>query len=374
MNALEMIFWFSVLLILYAYAGYPLLLGLASAMKGRPVQNEATTPDITMIIPVHNQAGIIREKLDNCLALDYPAEKLHIVVSSDGSDDGTDEILDEYAKRGVTYISSPERQGKVAAQLRALPSIRGEVAVFTDASIMLASASLRAIVQPFADPEVGCVSSEDHVPGGGEGLYVRYEMLLRRLEGRVQTLIGVSGSFYAVRSSLVEPTNPRYTRDFLVPLTIIEKGYRIQSDPGAQGHFLPAQSPSSEFHRKVRTVMRGMDVLASRKRLLNPFQFPFVAWALLSHKVVRWLVPVALVTAFCSNAAILLTAPFYLFSFAAQLALYAGALSATLSSRASNFLPARASLFFLVTNGAILLAWIRYLAGNRAVVWEPTKR
>lgn len=373
MTIAEIVFWLSVALVIYAYAGYPLILVLLSRLRSRPVRMEPITPELTMIIPVHNQAEIIRKKLENCLALDYPEDKLHIVVSSDGSDDNTHDVLREFESRGVLFISSSERQGKVAAQLRALPSIRGEITVFTDASIMLDRGSLLAVVQPFADPETGCVSSEDHVPGGGEGMYVRYEMLLRRLESRVQTLIGVSGSFYAVRSSLVEPTDPRYTRDFLVPLTIIGKGFRVHSEPGAQGHFLPAQSSSSEFQRKVRTVMRGMDVLVNRRHLLNPFRFPFVAWALFSHKIMRWLVPVGLIAAFTANMAIL-SEPVYLFCFAAQLALYAAGISAGFFPKAGSFLPARASLFFLVTNGAILFAWIRYLAGDRAVVWEPTKR
>ncbi len=373
MSAAGWTFWISVGLVLYAYLGYPLLLALFSSFAGRPARRDSITPEMTIIIPVHNQVDTIHDKIENTLNMGYPVEKLHIIVSSDGSDDGTDEVVRRYEDRGVTLIQSTERGGKVAAQLRALPFIRGEVTVFTDSSIMLHPGSLHAIAQPFADPEVGCVSSEDHVPAGGEGLYVRYEMLLRRLEGRTGTLVGVSGSFYAVRSKLVEETDPRYTRDFLVPLSIIEKGYRVRSDPGAQGHFLPARNASSEFHRKVRTVMRGMDVLVHRRRLLHPFRYPFVSWALISHKITRWLVPVALAAAFLANTA-LLGEPFYLFLFAGQLGLYFTGLGAVLFPAVGRFLPAKAVLFFLVTNAAILLAWIRYLSGGRAIVWEPTKR
>ncbi len=373
MNAVEAVFRLAAGVILYAYVLYPAILALLARFFGRPARREDITPELTILIPVHNQPDAIREKLENTLRLDYPKEKMHIVVSSDGSDDGTSDVVRSFADRGVELVESPRREGKVAAQLRALPSIRGEVAVFTDASILLDRTSLRSIVRPFADRAVGCVSSEDAVPGGGEGAYVRYEMFLRRLEGNVHTLIGVSGSFYAVRSSLVEPTDPRYTRDFLVPLTVIGRGYRVVSEQGAVGRYLPASSSSSEFRRKVRTVMRGMDVLLYKRDLLDPFKHPFAAWALFSHKIARWLVPPAMIAALVS-CAFLSREPLYALLLAAQGALYAGALAAAALPGASRLLPLRAALFFLVTNGAILAAWVRYLSGHRAVVWEPTKR
>ncbi len=369
----ELAFWSSTLLVIYAYFGYPLLLLIASRLFARETNESETLPEVSILIPVHNQADTIREKIENTIALNYPEGRKRIIVSSDGSDDGTDEVVRSFESEGVSLVSSAERGGKVAAQLRALPELRGEVAVFTDASILLEADSLLAIVRPFSDRSVGCVSSEDHVPGGGEGLYVRYEMALRRLEGRLQTLIGVSGSFYAVRATLVAPTDPRYTRDFLVPLTIIEKGYRVLSAPGAQGHFLPAPSAKSEFHRKVRTVMRGMDVLFKMRHLMNPFRRPFVAWALFSHKVVRWLVPVGLGGAFIFNL-FLLGDPLYQVTALLQLLLYGFASGAVFSSKIRALLPAKAALFFLVTNAAVFLAWIRYIGGERAIVWEPTKR
>ncbi|NNE08384.1 MAG: glycosyltransferase family 2 protein [Gemmatimonadetes bacterium] len=368
------LFWCSVSIVFYAYFGYPLALALLRAVRERPVARSEDEPAVTMVVPVHNQPVDIRKKIENTLSLDYPPEKLRLVVSSDGSTDATNEVVRSFADRGVVLVSSDERSGKVAAQMRALSSIQGRIAIFTDASILLNREALRAIVRPFADPAVGCVSSEDHVPGGGEGLYVRYEMWLRRMEGSIRTLIGVSGSFYAIRTNLIEETPIRYTRDFLVPLTVIEKGYRVLSEPDAQGHFLPAVSAGSEFQRKVRTVMRGMDVLWYRRRLLNPFRFPFVSFALVSHKIFRWAVPIAMTAAFFANLPLLAAGPVYVLTFAAQLGLYALGAAAFFLPRVQNLLPAKAALFFLVTNGAILLAWIRYLSGERAVVWKPTER
>ena len=176
-----------------------------------------------------------------------------------------------------------------------------------------------------------------------------------------------------VRSTLVEKTDPRYTRDFLVPLNIIGKGYRIVSEEGARGRFLPAPTSRSEFQRKVRTVLRGMDVLFYRMRLLNPLRFPFVSWALISHKIARWLVPWEMIVLFLSNL-FLLGGEFYVWFFVLQIALYGSGALATLSPVWGRTLPGKAALFFLVTNGAILVAWVRYGAGERAVVWEPTKR
>lgn len=368
------LFWISAAIIFYAYFGYPLALVILRAVRERPVSRSEDEPVVTMVVPVHNQPGDIRKKIENMLALDYPADKLRLVVSSDGSTDATNEVVRSFASRGVVLVSSDERNGKVAAQMLALPSITGEVAIFTDASILLNREALRAIVKAFADPAVGCVSSEDHVPGGGEGLYVRYEMWLRRLEAAIQTLIGVSGSFYAIRTALIEETPIRFTRDFLVPLTVIEKGYRVLSEPEAQGHFLPAVSAGSEFQRKIRTVMRGMDVLWYRRQLMNPFRFPFVSFALISHKIIRWAVPIAMTTALAANLFLIPRGPIYSLTLAAQIGLYGLGALALLVPRMQSLLPAKAALFFLVTNAAILFAWIRYLSGERAVVWKPTKR
>lgn len=373
MSQVKLLFWIALFLVFYAYAGYPFLLFLVSRLFGKRVRRMDGTPSLTVIVPVHNQENEIRRKIENLLALDYPAGLLRIVISSDGSTDGTEEAVRSFADRGVVLVSSKERKGKVAAQNRALSYTEGEILVFTDATILMNRDALRKIVRAFADPDVGCVSSEDRVPGGGEGLYIRYEMFLRRLESEIRSMAGVSGSFYAVRRDLAPPTDPRFTRDFLIPLTIVEKGYRVVSDPEAFGHFLPAPTATSEFSRKTRTIMRGMDVLWRMRRLMNPFRFPIPAFVLLSHKVIRWLVPWAMVVSFATSAS-LSGEPFYSLLFVAQFLFFISAAAAALLPVWRSLLPGKISLFFIVTNGAILVAWIRYLRGERAVFWEPTKR
>ncbi|MBN1826809.1 MAG: glycosyltransferase [Candidatus Eisenbacteria bacterium] len=373
MNVWAILFWAAAATVLYAYAGYPLLLGLAAAARGRPVRRGAIEPEVTVIVPVHNSPEEIRGKIENLLRLDYPPDRLHIIISSDGSTDATEEAVLAFEDRGVRLVRSERREGKVAAQNRALPEATGDVIVFTDAGIRLNREAIREIVKPFHDPTVGCVSSEDEVPGGGEGLYVRYEMMIRRLEARVRTLVGVSGSFYAVRRSLVAPTDRRFTRDFLVPLEIVAAGHRVVSEPRARGRFLPVASPGREFRRKTRTVMRGMDVLRRMRRLLDPRRGPFVAWALLSHKVIRWLVPWAMIAALAASFP-LAGRPFFAVLLAAQLLFYGLAAAAAFSAKVGRTLPGKAALFLLTTNAAVFVAWLLYLSGRRAVTWEPTKR
>lgn len=373
MIAASVVFWSSIALVAYAYVGYPALLAVLARIRTRPVRAADSEPTLTVVVPVYNQADAILRKIENLLDLDYPRDKVEILVASDGSTDRTDEVVTGFAPRGVRLVRGPERRGKEAAQNLAVAEAKGAILVFTDATILLERDALRAVVRPFADPEVGCVSSEDDVPGGGEGLYVRYEMLLRRLESAFRTMVGVSGSFYAVRAGLLAPTEPRYTRDFLVPLDVIESGRRVVAEPRARGHYLPADSSSAEFRRKVRTALRGMDVLFLRRRLLNPARGPFVAWALLSHKGARWAMPWALLAAFGSNAALAGRAP-YGWLLAAQVLFYLAGAAALFSRRVAASLPGKASAFFLVTNAALFVASIRFARGERAAVWEPTKR
>jgi cellulose synthase/poly-beta-1,6-N-acetylglucosamine synthase-like glycosyltransferase len=367
------VLWGGFFFAFYAYALYPVLLSLVALFRKRPVRSADWTPEVTVVVPVYNQAEAIRRKIENLLDLDYPREKMHLIVASDGSTDDTDSVVSSFAANGVRLVRTASREGKEAAQNLAVAEARGEITVFTDATILLGRGALRSIVRSFADPEVGCVSSEDDVPGGGEGLYIRYEMHLRRLESSIGTLVGVSGSFYAVRRELLRPTDPRFTRDFLVPLDVIESGRRVVGDPEARGSFRPADTPGAEFQRKVRTVLRGMDVLLLRARLLNPIRRPFVAWVLWSHKVARWAVPWALLASWGANTA-LLGSPAYAALFALQTTFYLSGALALVSARWGTLLPGKVAAFFLVTNAAVFVAWIRCVRGERAVIWEPTKR
>jgi hypothetical protein len=237
------------------------------------------------------------------------------------------------------------------------------------------------MMENFADPGVGCVSSTDRVLGesadagdGGEGLYVRYEMWLRDEEARSGTLIGASGSFYAVRRCLAERWDPGLTRDFLTPLKVIEAGFRTVPEPRAVGTYRALAAPEAEFRRKVRTVMRGMAVLWSMRVLLDPFRHPGAAFRLWSHKVLRWTVPFFMLLLLVVSAVLAADSRFHAFALSAQLGFYALALAGYLV-RGLVVLPfVKIPLFFTNVNLSILAAWIRFLAGARQVTWEPTHR
>jgi cellulose synthase/poly-beta-1,6-N-acetylglucosamine synthase-like glycosyltransferase len=379
------LFWCSLALIAYPYAGYPLLLRLLTPLLGRPVRRGAHEPPVTLVVSAYNEAANLRRKLENTLAIDYPREKLQVIVASDASTDDTDLIAAEYAARGaVEHLRLAARGGKVACQNAAIERARGEILVFSDARIMLAPGSLRAMMRNFADPTVGCVSSEDVIVDAdgrpdrtaGEGFYVRYEMALRQAEARLGSLVGASGSFYAVRRSLAGVWAPGFERDFMTPLKVAAAGYRTVHEPEAIGAYGALAEPEAEFRRKVRTVMRGMAVLFHMRILLDPFRFPRFAWQLWSHKVMRWTVPFFLVTLFASSAALAIggAGPLYLAALAAQLALYALALLAYLDRRLESKLLFRIPLFFTNVNLSILIAWFRYLSGARQVTWEPSRR
>jgi hypothetical protein len=248
---------------------------------------------------------------------------------------------------------------------------------------MLGTESVRAMMECFADQGVGCVSSTDEVigegddtgdGGGGEGAYVRYEMWLRELEAATGTLIGASGSFYAVRHELARRWDAKLTRDFLTPLKVIEAGYRAVPEPCAVGTYRALAEPEAEFRRKVRTVMRGMAVLFHMRTLLNPLRFPGPALRLWSHKVLRWTVPFFLLTALVASAVLAPASGFYRLMLGLQLAFYALALAGFAVRRLEAWPIFKIPLFFTNVNLSILMAWLRFLSGSRQVTWEPTRR
>ncbi len=355
---MELLFWISAALIAYPYVGYPLALRLLIPLIGRSVPKNALEPTVTLVISAYNEAANMRRKLDNTLQIDYPREKLQILAASDASTDSTDAIISEYAPHGIELIRLPERGGKVACQNAAIARATGEILVFSDARIMISADSLRAMMENFADSTVGCVSSQDQIVAAdgspdaeaGEGFYVRYEMALRRLEARLGSLVGASGSFYAVRRHLADVWEAGFERDFLTPLKVAAAGLRTVHEPRAIGAYRALAEPEAEFRRKVRTVMRGMAVLFHMRSLLNPLAHPLVAWQLWSHKILRWTVPFFLLSLLVSSAALAGRHPVFALALAAQVALYALALAAFIDRRLEARLLFRVPLFFTNAN------------------------
>ena len=374
---------------IYAYAVYPLLLKLGAAVAGSSASttSEIAWPMITITVPCYNEVHSIRATVDALLALDYPEDRRQILVISDASTDGTDEIVREYMDRGVELLRLASRRGKSAAENAAGPAARGEIIVNTDATIRILPGALKSLVRAFADPDVGVASGRDVSvasvtdPGAaatasGESGYVGYEMNIRALETRIGSIVGASGCFYGIRASLYDSGFPEtLSRDFASALMAREHGYRAVSVNDAVCLVPRAKSLQSEFRRKIRTMARGLQTLWFKRHLMNPFKHGSFAWMLFSHKLCRWLVYPALPIAAVALAYASLHSPVWL----AVLILSAlGAMMGVAGMRwpASRQPPGiiRIAGFALAANLAGILAWLQVLRNKRMAVWEPTRR
>jgi cellulose synthase/poly-beta-1,6-N-acetylglucosamine synthase-like glycosyltransferase len=378
MTALEVLFALSVVFVCYAYFGYALILYAISFVRSRPVQFADCTPTVAFIITVHNEELRIREKLENTLRLSYPADRLDIVVASDRSTDRTHEIVGEYAEKGVRLVVAPERRGKEFAQKTAIDATSSEVLVFTDVAARLDPGGLRTILRAFADPTVGCVSSADRLIDedgrvSGEGAYVRYEMFLRDLESRVGSVAGLSGSFFAARRPACQSWETDIPSDFTTLLNTLKHGWRGISDREAIAYYKNIADERREYSRKVRTIVRGMSGLLRHLTLLNPFRYGLAAWQLCSHKLCRWLVPFALLTALITSLVLAVSSPFYAVLATLQVGVYVAA--AIGMRRVGRLSGAHRLVTFLVSsNLSILHAWFQVARGRRVVLWEPSRR
>jgi glycosyltransferase involved in cell wall biosynthesis len=376
----EILFWASVSLIAYAYAGYPLALTALAAVRTRPVAKADISPPATFIITAYNEEGRIAKKLDNTLKLAYPPGQLEILVASDCSSDRTDEIVRAYAERGVRLVRAPSRKGKEAAQKLAVDAARGEILVFSDVATILPAEAVANIVKNFGDPSVGCVSSVDRFIDrdgrpSGEGAYVRYEMFLRSLETRVNSLVGLSGSFFAARREVCrEAWSEDLQSDFNTVLNSMRLGLRGVADPDSVGYYVNLADERREYERKVRTVLRGIAVFMRGLAQVNPFRHALFAWQLVSHKLCRWLVPFAMLAALAANAALAPASPFYRALLVLQVLFYAVAAAGLMWKPLMRVTPVRLAAYFVVVNASILQAWLRYWQGERLVLWEPSKR
>jgi glycosyltransferase involved in cell wall biosynthesis len=366
------LFWCSVGLVLYAYFGYPSLLMVLSATANRRVRRAPSKGAVTFIITAYNEAARIGAKIENTLAQNYPGP-LQIIVASDCSTDGTDDIVRTYEPR-VQLIRAPERRGKEAAQQLAVQASSGDLLIFSDVATALSPDAVATITENFADPTVGCVSSIDRFVDAdgrisGEGAYVRYEMWLRALETRVKTLVGLSGSFFAARRVVCGNWAADRQSDFNTLLNSVKLGLRGVLDPLSVGYYRPITDPRCEFQRKVRTVVRGIGVFGANVPMLNPFRYRLFAWQLASHKLCRWLVPWAMIAALATNVLLTSVSFWYVAIFGAQLGFYAAVAGGWAGNRSL-----RIPYYFFVANLAILIAWLRYARGERMVSWNPSER
>ncbi len=376
---LEVAFWSSVVLVIYAYVGYPALLAVVATLRNRTVAKDNITPQVSFIITAHNEGSRIREKLENTLRQEYPSDRFEVIVASDGSSDRTDDIVTSYVPRGVRLVRGSERKGKEAAQKLAVAAASGEVLVFSDVATRLAADGVSRIVRAFADPTVGCVSSVDQaVDGGGrpsgEGLYVKYEMLLRRLETKAGCVVGLSGSCFAVRRDVCREWATDVPSDFGTVLQAVRMGLRGVVDGDSVGYYQTLADGSKEFERKVRTVLRGIPVVMRNLSMLNPCRYGLFAWQLFSHKLCRWLAPVATLIAFGMNAGLAMASTLYLAIFIGQCGFYAIGVAGLFSQILARHTLLRIPTFFVLVTLSTLQAWYRYVRGDRIMMWAPSER
>jgi cellulose synthase/poly-beta-1,6-N-acetylglucosamine synthase-like glycosyltransferase len=374
----KIFFWLSTGLVGYAYFGYPFVLWALTKLRSRNILKHETFPRVSIIIAARNEVDKIRQKIEHTLALDYPDQRLEILVASDASDDGTDEIAQEYAGRGVRLVRAPERKGKEYVQGLAVVAATGDILVFTDAATILDPDAVRQLTANFADPTVGAVSTEDvivdaHGNPTAEGLYVRYEMWVRRLEGRFHSLVGLSGSCFAIRKELCSDWSPVLASDFMGALRAARNGYRAVSDSSALGRFVALVSNQAEARRKIRTFLRGITVLMANLDLLNPLRYGRFALELASHKLLRFVVPFLLLTILVTSV-FLSSEPLYGAIFWAQVGFYGLACAGGLVRPLQRNRIVRTAYFFVMVQWAMLRAWGKYALGQQQVTWEPSRR
>lgn len=371
------VLWAALGVVGYVYVGYPLLLFLISRVASHPVRKAPITPSVTMVIAAYNEEDAIAAKIENSLALDYPPGLLEIMVVSDGSTDRTNEIVErDFA--GRARLLALARAGKTSGQNHAAAAATGEILVFSDATTMYDRGTLKALVQNFADPTVGSVGGdvrytrEDGAAAGkGRQLYWNYEAAIRRWESRIYTTIGQTGCIYSLRRALYVPLDPAVISDFVQPTKALLRGYRSVVDDDA-GAYEVAESKQlgDELQRRARVALRGLRGVGYMPEVLNPIRHPWLCAQIVSHRLLRWAVPLFLIAALVANA-LLLGTPGYTALFVLQSAFYLAALAALVLDRAKIrppglFIP----LYFCLINAAPLLALWMLLKGEKKVFWE----
>lgn len=374
-------FWASVVVLAYVYLLYPLIVHGLSRLLGRPVRRgKGLRPTVTVVITAYNEEKNITAKIRNVLGLEYPPELLEILVVSDGSSDGTDDLVRQQATERVKLLRVEGRVGKTACQNEAVAEAGGEIVVFTDATTYIKPDALTLLMENFADQGIGCVAGLLVYRGKGRDLtsaggvsYWGYEIALRSAESRLSTLIGVSGCLYAVRRSAYRPIAPTLISDFLIATRMREQGLRTVLDERATCIEETLDRSKQELSMRVRVALRSIDAMVSEGRFLNPFVDPVYAWQLWSHKLLRY-ASVYFILVMLGASVALVQHAFYRWALAAQLIGVAAGMTGFMldvSGRRVGLLSK--PYYFLLTNLASVIATVRFLRGHRIVTWNPIR-
>lgn len=373
----ELVFIISLALLLYTYVGYPLLIALWARIRPRPVRQGSTQPSVAVIVVAYNEEARIQAKIETCLAQDYPAEKLRIVVATDGATDRTGSIVETFADRRVTLLSFLSRRGKAACLNDSAAACDEEILVFTDARQALNPGAVSALIENFCDPEVGAVSGElvflrDEMSEFAQGVdaYWRYEKFIRRQEAKVHSAPGVTGALYAIRRCCFHAI-PAQTilDDVVIPMQAIRGGYRVVFDSRAHALDRASQSPVQEKVRKVRTLAGNYQLLALMPWVVLPFANPiFVQFV--SHKVLRLLAPFAMLTLLLASAVLALDSRAFALFLACQLLGYAAPWIARAAPILGRSRIVKVASAFVLLNWYAVLGLYQFLANRQGHLWQ----
>lgn len=379
---LEIIIFFFVFIIFYVYFGYPLIILMIAMINQRNVaKNENFEPMVSLVIAAYNEEDIIEEKLNNSLQLDYPADKLEIVVFSDASTDRTNEIVSRYRDKRIKLIELPARKGKTSGQNVAVKHATGEIIIFSDANALYREQAIRKIVRNFADRSVGCVcgeliyySEDKSLIGDAENVYWNYEKFIKRQENRAASILGANGSIYAVRRDLFVPLPEDIISDFIEPFQIIKQGCRVVYESEALSFEQSTTNFYEEYQRKKRIINRSFYSLLQYKIFLNPIKYLMLSFQLISHKLLRWLIPIYLPIIFIVNL-FLLDSLFFQITFGLQIIFYATAILGYLLEKKNwhNVL-FYTPFYYCLVNVASLQAIVEYfIKREKIVTWKPIR-
>jgi biofilm PGA synthesis N-glycosyltransferase PgaC len=388
-------------IIFYSYVGYGLLVWILLKLRG-PGKRPATPsvagglpqampaspqdlPDVTLIVAAYNEESFIVEKIKNSLALDYPADKLQLILITDGSTDATPQLAGGFDR--IHLLHQPERKGKVAAMHRAMSFVKTPIVIFSDANTLLNPESIRNIARHYSDQRTGGVAGEkkimatgnDKIAGIGEGLYWKYESLLKRLDSDLYTVVGAAGELFSIRTALYEPVGEdTLLDDFVISLKVCRRGYRVQYEPNAYALEMPSSSLQEERKRKIRISAGAFQSMAMLKGLLNVFKYPMLSFQYISHRVLRWtLCPLLLPVIFILNLIIVIKDPstFFQMLFLAQLAFYGAATAGwLLANRNIKSKLLYVPYYFFFINVSLYQGFFRYRKGRQTVLWDKAAR
>lgn len=394
MLILKIIFWILLFIIVYTYVGYGILLYLiikirrAFKIGQKPILNPDYEPEVTLFIAAYNEKDYVEAKMKNSLELEYPKEKLNIIWVTDGSDDGTPDLIRKYPNATVHHLDA--RNGKIGAMNRGMAFVKTPIVIFSDANTGLGKESIRRIVNLFATPKVGCVSGEkriinketDVASGAGEGLYWKYESTLKKWDAELYSVVGAAGELFAIRTELYRHVEPdTLLDDFIISLRVAQEGYTIQYDPDAYAIETASANVKEELKRKIRISAGGIQAIVRLRSLLNIFKYGTLSFQYISHRVLRWtltplclviLIPLLSILAFNEGV---FSFGLYATLFWLQLLFYVAALTGWfLENRETRIKMLFVPYYFFIMNLSVVLGFFRYMKKSQSVNWERSKR